>query len=480
MFDNLSIFSRLVVGFVIVLLLILFVNIYILLKFRHFKHFSHALVVENKILYDQEKMFEYFSSMLRNERQYLYLKDKIFYQYFVKAEENFKKCLLDAINLTKDEEIKDLLEKIQEIEEGYLALCHEEFKNFKMTSLEKNDFNERREEFTSSLLSYLRELKTLLRKSIDNKVMELDRQGSTSIQALFFATIFAMVSILVVAAFLTRNITYPLSIIIQKTENYAKGDFKEKIEIKSPPEIKKLADSLNIMSEKLQEIDKMKSEFFALISHELRTPLTSIKEGANLLMEGIGGSLTPKQERIVNIIKEESNKLVQLVNDILDLSKMEANMMSFNFQKSDISLIIDKVCKELEPIFEANKIKLEKIINKKLPLVKIDIEKIEQALKNLLMNAIKFSPPEKEVILEAKPFEKGLLISVTDFGPGISKDQQDKIFNKFVQIKYGNKVVKGTGLGLSIVKHIIEAHGGRLWIKSEEGKGATFYLFLPV
>lgn len=477
MFDNLSIFSRLVVGFVIVLLLILFVNIYILLKFRHFKHFSHALVVENKILYDQEKMFEYFSSMLRNERQYLYLKDKIFYQYFVKAEENFKKCLLDAINLTKDEEIKDLLEKIQEIEEGYLALCHEEFK---MTSLEKDNFNERREEFTSSLLSYLRELKTLLRKSIDNKVMELDRQGSTSIQALFFATIFAMVSILVVAAFLTKNITYPLSIIIQKTENYAKGDFKEKIEIKSPPEIKKLADSLNIMSEKLQEIDKMKSEFFALISHELRTPLTSIKEGANLLMEGIGGSLTPKQERIVNIIKEESNKLVQLVNDILDLSKMEANMMFFNFQKGNISLIIDKVCKELEPIFEANKIKLEKIINKNLPLVKIDIEKIEQALKNLLMNAIKFSPPGKEVILEAKPLEKGLLISVTDFGPGISKDQQDKIFNKFVQIRYGNKVVKGTGLGLSIVKHIIEAHGGRVWIKSEEGKGAIFYLFLPV
>jgi two-component system sensor histidine kinase GlrK len=233
------------------------------------------------------------------------------------------------------------------------------------------------------------------------------------------------------------------------------------------------------MCNKLKEIDKLKSDFLSFMSHELRTPLTSIKEGSTLLLEGIGGEITEKQKRLLTIIRAETDRLIDIVNSLLDLSKMEAGMMTYNYTYADIAYLINKAVTELEPISESKDIKLEIDIEKELPRVKIDSDRILQMLRNLLGNAVKFTQNGGQVKISARAINKEVEISVSDTGIGIPKENLQTIFNKFQQASIKNlNLIKGTGLGLAIVKHIINAHGGRIWVESEPGQGSTFTFVL--
>jgi len=230
-----------------------------------------------------------------------------------------------------------------------------------------------------------------------------------------------------------------------------------------------------------EEIDKIKTDFFSFMSHELRTPLTTINEGTNLLIEGLNeqGS-KKKQQRLLTIIKEESNRMISLVNSLLDLSKMEAGMMSFNFVQHDIKNLIYQVAREIEPIAETRTIRIETDIANKLPKVKVDISRMLQVLRNLLINAVKFTPKGGNIRVFTTAEGDELIVSVKDNGPGISEEHLETIFDKFQQVNIldSNKIT-GTGLGLSIVKHIIHAHGGRVWVESTLGQGSVFTFALP-
>jgi two-component system sensor histidine kinase GlrK len=226
----------------------------------------------------------------------------------------------------------------------------------------------------------------------------------------------------------------------------------------------------------------MKSDFFSLMSHELRTPLTSIKEGTNLLIEGSqDGKVIDKQERILKIIAEESNRLIKLVNSLMDISRMEAGMMKYHFTKADMVSMIDKVIREMEPLAETKDITFKTKVSEVLPLLTIDVERILQVLRNLLGNAIKFTPNGGKVLVSAMPVDKGVKVSVEDSGVGIKKEELTSIFDKFQQavLPSSSKTI-GTGLGLSIVKYIIKAHGGKVWAESTLKKGSIFTFVLPV
>jgi two-component system sensor histidine kinase GlrK len=232
----------------------------------------------------------------------------------------------------------------------------------------------------------------------------------------------------------------------------------------------------NFMCDRLKETDTMKSDFFSLMSHELRTPVASIKEGTNLLMEGVGGETNEKQKRLLRIISEESDRLLGLINSILDLSKMEAGMMTYAFVQADIGLLISKAAVEIEPLAKAKNIRGELNISKDIPLVKMDTEKMLQVLRNLIGNAVKFTPHGGSVKISAGFDDGNLEVSVADEGPGIPEENLVTIFDKFKS--YHSR--KGTGLGLAIVKNIIKAHGGRVWAESRSGRGSTFTFVLPV
>src|SRR4030042_7079611 len=193
---------------------------------------------------------------------------------------------------------------------------------------------------------------------------------------------------------------------------------------------------------KLKMVDKMKSVFYSSMSHELRPPLTSMKEGISLLRDGAGGAIPEKQKRLLAILSEESKRLIDLVNSLLDLSKMEAGMMTYAFEAGTVAPLIERATTEMIPLIEARKIALQITVDEKLPVIKIDREKILQVLRNLVGNAVKFTPERGQVRVVARLVNRGVEVSVSDTGPGIKKENLTTIFEKFHQesFKHSNHI----------------------------------------
>jgi two-component system sensor histidine kinase GlrK len=230
----------------------------------------------------------------------------------------------------------------------------------------------------------------------------------------------------------------------------------------------------------VENASRLKDQFLATVSHELRTPLTSIKEGTGLLLEGVGGATTEKQRKLLTILAEESNRLIGLVNSLLDLSKMEAGMMNYSFEKASLAPLIKKAVGEITPLVEAKEIRLETEIAEGLPTVKLDRERILQALRNLLGNAVKFTPKAGRVTVVARPIHGKVEVSFRDTGPGIPTENLTTIFDKFHQgSTTGAFSANGSGLGLAIAKHVIVSHGGEIWAENHPEQGSTFIFVLP-
>jgi len=178
-------------------------------------------------------------------------------------------------------------------------------------------------------------------------------------------------------------------------------------------------------------------------------------------------------------VAEESNRLIELVSSLMDLSKLEAGMLAYHFTKAELPPLVTTAAGEVLPLAESKKIRIGTDIDS-VPPVTLDEERIMQVLRNLIGNALKFTPPGGAVRIAVRSGADGVGVSVTDSGPGIPKEQQTAIFDKYRQATLaGTKKIPGTGLGLAIVKHIIQDHGGTVWVESEEGRGSTFTFVLP-
>jgi two-component system sensor histidine kinase GlrK len=194
----------------------------------------------------------------------------------------------------------------------------------------------------------------------------------------------------------------------------------------------------------------------------------------------VGGDTTDKQRKLLAIVAEESNRLIGVVNSLLDLSKLEAGMMSYEFEPASVDPLIRQTIAEITPLVEAKQIHLETAVQERLPTVRLDRERILQVLRNLVGNAVKFTPRGGYVRVAARPVNGNLEISVKDSGPGIPPESLTTIFEKFRQGKQnGARTRQGTGLGLAIAQNIIASHGGRIWAESELGQGSTFTFQLP-
>jgi two-component system sensor histidine kinase GlrK len=202
--------------------------------------------------------------------------------------------------------------------------------------------------------------------------------------------------------------------------------------------------------------------------------------GIVLLKEGIEGPLTEGQRGLLKVLEKDTHLLIALVNSLLDLSKMEAGMMRFQLEPKNIRPLIDQTVEEMGPLVEAKKISLEVLVKETLPNIRIDSERILQALRNIIGNAVKFTPERGQVRVSARRADHGVEVSVADTGPGIPAGDLITIFEKFQQASAeGPRPVKGTGLGLAIAKQIITHHGGKIWAESELGHGSTFIFVLP-
>ena len=233
--------------------------------------------------------------------------------------------------------------------------------------------------------------------------------------------------------------------------------------------------------QRLKELDKMKSDFVSNVSHELRTPLTAIKGSVDNMLDGITGYLNEKQTRYLTRIKSNADRLTRLINNILDLSTIEAGKIDLKPAQLSLVALAREVTEIMRPMAAEKLISLE-VASLDAPVSAwVDRDKIVQVLMNLIGNAVKFTPPDGKVTVAIEQNGNGWVqVSVQDTGPGILPEEAKKIFAKFYQIaQLSKQKTKGTGLGLAISKSLVEMHGGKIWLESHVGRGSTFSFTVP-
>jgi signal transduction histidine kinase len=233
--------------------------------------------------------------------------------------------------------------------------------------------------------------------------------------------------------------------------------------------------------QKARELDRLKSEFVAIVSHELRTPLTSIKGSLEILTDSDYFQLPEESKSLLDICRENSDRLAFLIDDILDFSKLESSRLSSHFTSVDPATVVRNAIGQIDSLAQRAKIPIASDIGPPVAPVIADEQRVTQVIVNLLSNAVKFSSAGQPVVVRARPApEGGVVISVEDCGQGIGPADQAKLFQRFRQIDSSStRRVGGTGLGLVISKGIVEEHGGRIWVESELGKGSVFSFWLP-
>jgi signal transduction histidine kinase len=280
----------------------------------------------------------------------------------------------------------------------------------------------------------------------------------------------------------------PVHQINRRLGDIAHGDFTGRIDIPNRDEMGDLANALNDMSQELgrlyreiQAASRHKSEFLANMSHELRTPLNAIIGFSEMLDEQIFGELNEKQAEYVRDIHESGDHLLSLINDILDLSKIEAGRMELDLKKFDVRTALDNAVTLVKERTLRHGINLEVDFDSKLNEMIADERKFKQVLLNLLSNAIKFTPEGGTIGVSAINGHDNLEVKVSDTGIGISPEDQQYIFEEFRQVtEDANQALEGTGLGLTLTKKFVEMHGGEISVQSQVGKGSTFSFSIPL
>jgi signal transduction histidine kinase len=234
----------------------------------------------------------------------------------------------------------------------------------------------------------------------------------------------------------------------------------------------------NVTREKT--VEKLKTEFVSISAHQLRTPLASLKWALEALERF--GRLSSNQQKILEKAKESAERMLKLINELLDIVRIEEGKYLFKISRVKLEEILKRVIKEYEDKIKGKGLKFElKLPSKKIPRVKADQEKISLVIENLLENAIRYTLPGGSITISLNLREKELEFSIQDTGIGIPKKEQKNIFTKFFRASNAIKTeTEGSGLGLFVSKNIVEAHGGKIWFESQEGKGSTFYFTIPI
>jgi len=481
---KLTIFARMVVSLGIIFLLSMTVNIYTIFQLHQLEDITKSILrFDNRIIDLEQKLSDALLSMMRYEKKYIIIKDEDIYNQFLLAKGDFDKHLEDIISTADTDQTRELLKSVKQNHQKYQSSFDEEVNYLRSGEDYPTDrFKTERDQAVNTIMDSLKDLRIYSHLTTYDKVKQLGEAEVNAIKLALAMSITAFILIITVSTLITINITKLISAMKKKTREIAKGDFGSHLELfSSSPEIKELEQAFNSMCTRLNEIDKIKSDFYALMSHELRTPLASIKEGTNLLIESLKKEdITAKQKKLLAIMTEETNRLIKLVNSLLDLSKVEAGMMLYAFTNSDLITLIKRTVREIEPLAEKKNVTIKIKDGGELPLIKVDTERILQVLRNLIGNAVKFTPNNGYVHVSAQASGQEVKVSVRDTGVGISKESLTAVFDKFQQEFTHSNKIKGTGLGLSFVKHIIKDHGGRVWAESTLGQGSTFIFVLPV
>lgn len=298
-------------------------------------------------------------------------------------------------------------------------------------------------------------------------------------EALLYAALAAMVAAILLSFLFSRQVIAPVQAISQATQRIANGRYDERVQVIGEDEFSQLAARFNLMAEKLDQVEAMRRRLIGDVSHELRTPLTAIKGSMEGLMDGV----LPANEETFQQIHAEADRLNRLVDDLQELSRVEANAYQLDIQPLDVSTLARTVTKRLALHAESKRITLDFEQSPDLPLVLADEDRAVQILTNLTGNALHYTVEGGRVTLSAKRLIGEIQISVIDTGIGIPPEHLSHIFDRFYRVDKSRSRQSGggSGIGLTIARALVEAQGGRIWVESAgDGRGSTFVFTLPI
>ncbi len=296
-------------------------------------------------------------------------------------------------------------------------------------------------------------------------------------RALLLAAGIAGLAAVLLTVGLSRRVLGPVETLTAAARQMEKGDLSQRVEVQSDDELGELAQAFNAMADGLTRLEDLRRSLVSDVAHELRTPLSNIQGYLEALQDGV---VEPRQE-VIDSLHEEAMLLNRLVDDLQELALAEAGQLKLERQAVAPADLVNRALEAARPRAAAKGIVLRADLPANMPLVDVDAQRIGQVLGNLLSNALTHTPSVGEVVVSARPGESEIALSVSDTGEGIPPDHLSYIFERFYRAdKSRSRATGGTGLGLAIAKQLVEAHGGRIEVASEVGRGTQFTFTLPV
>ena len=482
---KLTLFRRLTLGYGVFVILLMGLGIYVSSQLGRLNRLTWAVVMrDGETVRLAEGLDTMAGALARFEKKHLVTGDKAFFERFQEIRREFLQSLQAMQNHIDTNDVRAILGDIDTDSHTYFVLIDRE------RELMGNDFGRRADIYhdrKADLLDRIRlSLQTIIgeaRQARDTKILLSSRISVEVIRTGAVTVSMGGLIGLIISFISARQINRSIERLQQKTHEVAQSRFGNLPPVESPPEIAALTHDFNRMCNRLKELNDMKEDFIYHVSHELRTPLTAIREASSMLKEGCYTQRPAQQNELLTIVHGECERLIQSINRMLDLSRMEAQMMEYAFRAMDILPLVRSSILKLAPIAVAKKILLELKPSDPLPKVRADGDCLNQLMDNLLGNALKYTDSGGDVMIDLErdtDDDQFIRVAITDTGRGIPQNQLETIFDKFRRIDRGQDTERGTGLGLSIAKHIVMAHGGKIWATSQPGSGSVFYFTLPV
>jgi histidine kinase len=301
---------------------------------------------------------------------------------------------------------------------------------------------------------------------------------SVMTQAVLLATAASVLVALMVSAFVTQRITAPIRALVEASRHVARGDYSQKVEYSSSDEIAQLVASFNAMSAALARQEQLRHEFVTNVAHELRTPLTGLRAYLEAMKDGVIAA----DARSLELTLSELERITRLVDDLQELARMEEGDLRIEPEPVSLDQLLRTAIVKFQPAFQAKGVRLTLEVRHGLPEVLADRHRILQVMDNLLSNALRATPEGGAVSVTAVHEGSQVTVTVRDTGEGIPPSQLDQIFTRFYRVDHSrSRRTGGSGIGLTVAKHLVEAHGGRIWAESNgPGLGASFSFTLPI
>lgn len=481
---RLTIFWRSMLAQSILIGLILLISLYSHVRLNGLTELGETLVTkDSEVVKEGKQLLKISLSQIRIGEKYVLFNDPGMKESFLSSSFQFRETLDQLAGHVDSLAEKETLRRIEQLHEDYVR----EVETVAGAQIEGDRDNGKRQEISDRILEKTREFIQVREEAIGVKMTEARDLAAEAAGRIAWIALLGVSGALLLAYFHARAVSDPLRRLARAMRRVGQGEFSRTLDIKAPREVHDLSVTFNWMTEKLEELDRLKSDFTAHFSHELRTPLTAIREGTSLLLEELPGRLNESQKEILGVIHSHTEQLFQTISSILDLSKMEAQLMEYEFVPCDFGEIIARSLQKVNLIAKRKRVSLEVHMEEDLPLLHLDEKRMQQVVDNLLSNALKFTPEGGTIVLnvELSQAVQGnspeLNVCVRDSGEGIPLEEQRMIFERYYQGgngKLGSQ--QGTGLGLALARFIVEAHRGKIWVESELGRGAAFIFSLPL